>query len=262
MSGQRSQHVSVMLEEVVAWLRPALGGVFVDGTLGGGGHTRRLAEAVGAPGQVVAVDRDPAAIAAAEHRLAGLPILVVHASFAELPVVLKQLEIEAVDGVLLDLGMSSDQLADTNRGFRFDAPAPLDLRFDPTQGEPAHRLLARLSERHLADLLYAYAEERHSRRIARRIVARRRTEPVESAADLSELVRRCIPKSRKKFIRPPARFKHCGLRSTKNSRRWKLPFATSPTCSSRVEGWRSSAFTRSKTVASKMRFGTTRGWTS
>jgi len=117
-----------------------------------------------------ALDRDPAAIAAAEANLAGLPVVVSHASFADLPEVLEQLEIPAVNGVLLDLGLSSDQLADPERGFSFTSQGALDLRFDPTAGEPAWRLLNRLSAEHLADLIYAYGEERYSRQVARAIV--------------------------------------------------------------------------------------------
>lgn len=196
MSDPLPTHVPVMLDEVVHWLDPRPGAVIVDGTLGGGGHTRALAERVGPGGRIIALDRDPAAVEAAERNLAGLPVEVAQANFCELPEVLEQLEIGAVDGVLLDLGMSSDQLADHSRGFSFGAEGPLDLRFDPTRGEPAHRLLGRLSAEHLANLIYQYGQERYSRRIARAIVATRRQTPIETAADLAELVRRYVPRSR------------------------------------------------------------------
>lgn len=189
-------HVPVMSAEVVHWLQPRPGGVFVDGTLGGGGHTRALAEQVGASGRVIALDRDPAAVAAAESNLAGLPVELVETNFSDIPEVLEQLEVAAVDGVLLDLGLSSDQLADPQRGFSFSMDGPLDLRFDPTTGEPAARLVNRMSVEHLASLIYRYGEERHSRRIARAIERRRRERPIESAAELAELVRRCVPTSR------------------------------------------------------------------
>jgi 16S rRNA (cytosine1402-N4)-methyltransferase len=188
-------HVSVMLDEVVGWLAPRPGMTLVDGTLGAGGHTRALAERVSPDGQVLAFDRDPAALAAAEQSLRGLPIKLVHADFAELAEVLAQLRIPAVDGVVLDLGLSSDQLADQQRGFSFDAEGPLDLRFDPTTGEPGWKLLERLPEKDLADLIYRYGEERCSRRIARRIVDRRETNPVRTAAELARLVRSCVPRS-------------------------------------------------------------------
>ena len=147
-------HVPVMLDEVVRWLDPRDRMVLVDGTTGGGGHTRALADRVGPSGVVIAMDRDPAAITAAERNLAGMPVKLVHANYCDLPEVLEQLEISAVDGVLLDLGLSSDQLADERRGFSFSAEGPLDLRFDPTAGEPARRLVNRLSAEHLADLIY------------------------------------------------------------------------------------------------------------
>ena len=188
-------HVPVMLDEVVHWLDLHPGGVVVDGTLGSGGHTRALAERVGSEGQVIALDRDPAAVVAAERNLAGLPIRLAHANFCDLPEVLKEIDISGVDGVLLDLGVSSDQLGDPARGFSFTAEGPLDLRFDPNCGEPARRLVNRLSAERLAELIYEYGEERHSRRIAREIVRRRRELPIESAADLADLVRRCVPRT-------------------------------------------------------------------
>ncbi|MCH8923945.1 MAG: 16S rRNA (cytosine(1402)-N(4))-methyltransferase RsmH [Planctomycetes bacterium] len=189
-------HVPVMLDEVIEWLAPRPGQIIVDGTLGAGGHARRLAEKVSPSGFVLAIDRDPAAIAAAEQTLVGLAIKLVKASFCESGEILEQLEITAVDGIVLDLGLSSDQLADAERGFSFDASGELDLRFDPTVGEPAWRLIEKLGEAQLADLIYKYGEERHSRRIARALVACRRTEPVRTARQLAEVVRRSVPRGR------------------------------------------------------------------
>ena len=199
-------HVPVMLEEVLSALDPMPGQDFVDGTLGGGGHTAALAARVAPGGQVLAMDRDPAAIAAAEPILAGLPIRLAQANFCDLPEVLPHVGMGHVNGILLDLGLSSDQLADTNRGFSFHADGPLDLRFDPTEGEPAWRLLMRLRDSTLADLLFELGEERYSRRIARAIVARREKQPVRTAADLAELVRRCYPRgARRERIDPATR---------------------------------------------------------
>lgn len=189
-------HVPVMLAEVLAALRPAEGGVFVDGTLGGGGHTRALAERVGRNGRVIGVDLDPAAVRRAEQTLAGMPVSVVAATYADIPEILHELKIAAVDGVLLDLGLSSDQLNDSGRGFSFHSEGELDLRYDAENGEPAWRMLARLSEEHLADVIYHYGEERFSRRIARRIVEQRRTAPIRTASQLASLVRSCVPRSR------------------------------------------------------------------
>jgi 16S rRNA (cytosine1402-N4)-methyltransferase len=190
------EHVPVLLAEVVAWLAPMPGQTIVDGTLGAGGHTRAIAAAVGEYGSVIALDRDPAALAAAECTLAGLPVKLAHSSFSDLPEVLHEIGIEHVDGMLLDLGLSSDQLADETRGFSFHSTGPLDLRFDPTRGEPAARLVNRLGEQHLADLIYEYGEERYSRRIASAIVERRREREISSAADLAEIVRRAIPRGK------------------------------------------------------------------
>ena len=189
-----TRHESVLLSEAIEWLAPRQGGIYVDGTLGGGGHTQALAERVGASGRVIALDSDPAALAAAEQRLTGMPVTLVESNFSDLPEVLKQLDIPLVDGVLLDLGLSSDQLGDESRGFSFDAGGPLDLRFNPNEGEPASRLVNRLSAEHLADLIYNYGEERLSRRIARAIVEARRENPIETSAELARIVRRAMPR--------------------------------------------------------------------
>ncbi len=199
------QHIPVLVEEVLQWLKPTAGATFVDGTLGGGGHTRRLAEVVGSSGLVVALDRDPAAIEAAEHNLRGLPIKLVQSNYADLPEILKQLEIPAVDGILVDLGLSSDQLGDAARGFSFDVDGPLDLRFNPDEGKAAWRILQTASQQHLADLIYQYGEERYSRRIARAIVGQRRGEPVRTARQLAELVRKCVPRGRRQNLDPATR---------------------------------------------------------
>ena len=195
MTDPSPAHVPVMLDQVVHWLDPRPGTVIVDGTLGGGGHTRALVERVGPAGLVIALDRDPAAIAAAERNLAGTPVKLAQANFCDLPEVLEQLDVPAVEGAVLDLGVSSDQLADEERGFSFSSPGPLDLRFDPLSGEPARGLVNRLSVERLAELIHRYGEERYSRRIARAIVERRRKKPIETAVELAELVRRCVPRT-------------------------------------------------------------------
>lgn len=193
MSESSSVHVPVLLEEVIQWLSPRSGAVLVDGTLGGGGHTRALAEKVGPNGLVVGIDRDHAAIEAAERSLDGLPVELVQANYCDLPEILDQLNIDAVDGVVLDLGLSSDQLADMDRGFSFSAAGPLDLRYDTLSGESAHKLVNRLSEEHLTQIFSTFGEERYSRRIARAIVTQRRRQPIETARELAELIRRSVP---------------------------------------------------------------------
>ena len=205
MTPPYTQHVPVLAREVIEWLRPTAGQTMVDGTLGGGGHARLLAAAVGPNGLVIALDRDPAAVQRTTEELHGLPLRTLHANYSDLPEVLEQLEVTAVDGMLLDLGLSSDQLADDNRGFSFQSHGSLDLRFDPSRGEPAWKLLERLSAEHLADLIYKFGEERYSRRIARRIVEVRRRSPVQAASELAELIRQTVPRSHDERIDPATR---------------------------------------------------------
>lgn len=200
-----TQHVPVLADQVMTWLRPSVGQRVVDGTLGGGGHARLLAQAVGPTGQVIALDRDPEAVQAVAERLRGLPVRAVQANYADLPEVLSELDEPAVDAILLDLGVSSDQLADERRGFSFHSTGPLDLRIDPTGGEPAWKLVERLSAEHLANIIYRYGEERYSRRIARRIVESRRERPIKTAEDLARLVRGAVPKSKRERIDPATR---------------------------------------------------------
>ncbi len=144
-------------------------------------------------GLVVGIDRDPAAIDRLSEQLKGLPVAVACASYTETPNILEQLSVKKVDAILLDLGLSSDQLADASRGFSFQHDGPLDLRFNPLEGEPAWRLVQRLSAERLADLIYEFGEERHSRRIARAIVRARTEQPIRTAAALAAIVRRAVP---------------------------------------------------------------------
>lgn len=202
---QPTIHVPVLAEEVMQWLAPKPGQILVDGTLGGGGHTRLLAEQVGPGGYVLALDRDPVAIQRAEKSLSGLPVKLAQANFSSLPDVLNELSIAQIDGILLDLGLSSDQLNESARGFSYEASGALDLRFDPDAGEPAWRLLERLPAEELADIIYQFGEERFSRRIARRIVEARQTHPIRQASELSQLVRSCVPRAKHHKIDPATR---------------------------------------------------------
>lgn len=195
MTEPSSQHVPVLVDEVLRLLDPQPGQTIIDGTLGGGGHTRRLAERVGPTGRVVSLDRDRAAVETALRELVDLPATPVWADYRNLRHVLDDLQLDRVDGVLIDIGLSSDQLADAARGFSFESDGPLDLRFDVTEGKPAADLVNRLAEQDLADLIYRYGEERLSRRIARAIVAKRRDQPIATAAELAEIVRRSVPPS-------------------------------------------------------------------
>ncbi len=186
-------HRPVLLEEVVSWLAPEEGSVLVDGTVGAGGHASALAKLVGSTGRLIGLDRDPEMLAMAEKAVEGLPVTLVNASYADLGDVLDRLEIEGVDGIVLDLGLSSDQLAWSHRGFSFAEDGPLDMRFDPRTRESAADLVNDLDEKELADLIFEYGEERHSRRIARRIVEARRVEPIVTTARLAEVVRKGVP---------------------------------------------------------------------
>jgi 16S rRNA (cytosine1402-N4)-methyltransferase len=197
--------VPVLAADVNEWLRPQPGQTIVDGTLGGGGHARLLAQAVGRDGLLIGLDRDPHAVEAAARALADLPVRAVHANYADLPEVLDDLGIMVVDAIVLDLGLSSDQLADEERGFSFHAAGPLDLRFDRSRGEPAWKLLERLSAEHLADLIYQYGEERYSRRIARTVVDARSAGPVRTAEQLAKLVRAVVPRGKGERTDPATR---------------------------------------------------------
>jgi 16S rRNA (cytosine1402-N4)-methyltransferase len=200
-----SVHVAVLMNEVVEALQVQPGSLLVDGTLGGGGHTARLLELVGGSGRVIALDRDPVAVAETTARISDPRLTAIVGNYADLPEILQSLEITQVDGILLDLGLSSDQLADRERGFSYQSSGPLDLRFNPLIGEPASRLINRLGEKHLADLIYEFGEERFSRRIARKIVELRRTERIETADYLARVVRSCVPRSKNHSIDPATR---------------------------------------------------------
>ena len=195
-----SIHTSVLPAEVMSFLAVKPGMRVIDGTLGGGGHTRLLAEAVGPTGLVIAIDRDPVAIDRGAAELAGLPVRFAQANYCDIPEVLDALSIDTVDGVLLDIGLSSDQLADETRGFSFDSDGPLDLRFDPTEGEPAWRIVNRMKPESLADIIFEYGEERYSRRIARKIASVREKQPIRSAREFARLVTSAIPRQT-----PPSR---------------------------------------------------------
>ena len=186
-------HRSVLLNEVVSALVPRAGSVIVDGTAGAGGHTAALAKQVGTTGRVIGLDRDPEMLKLAAVATEGLPVTLVNASYSELSMVLKSLEIETVDGIVLDLGLSSDQLQWEQRGFSFARDGPLDMRYDPETPDTAADLIRSLSAEELADLFYEYGEERHSRRVARRIVEARKVEPIVTTGQLAAIVRRAIP---------------------------------------------------------------------
>jgi 16S rRNA (cytosine1402-N4)-methyltransferase len=202
--GPAPRHVPVLPAQVLHLLAPAPGQLIVDATVGLGGHSRLLADLLGPAGRLVGLDQDAAMLELARPHLAGPNVTLVHASFARLGGVLRDLGLGPVDGVLADLGVCSAQLDDPARGFSFSAAGPLDMRMNPDEAETARDLLLRLNERDLADLIYTYGEERFSRRIARRIVEARRRAPLDTTEELADLVRRCVPRPRRKpGQRPP-----------------------------------------------------------
>jgi 16S rRNA (cytosine1402-N4)-methyltransferase len=195
-----SLHQPVLVNEIVAWLTPheGAGSIIVDGTVGGGGHTMALVRRLGAGGRLIGLDRDPAMLELADQAVKGaglvLPVTLVHRAYREIRTVLGELGINQVQGVLLDLGLSSDQLAWRTRGFSFAADGPLDMRFDPGEAAPsAADLVNQMRETDLAQLFFELGEERFSRRIARRIVEDRKAGPIQTTGQLAELVRRAIP---------------------------------------------------------------------
>ncbi len=180
-------HVPVMPAEVLQYLQPRPGGVYVDCTVGAGGHSRLIAEAIAPGGRLIGFDRDPHALELAAPRLQmpGVQADLVHAGYADIREQLSRLGIDRVDGLMADLGVSSMQLDQPERGFSFSAEGPLDMRMDPTQELTAEQVVNQMSERELADLIFQFGEERRSRRIARAIVSSR---PLRSTAQLAELI--------------------------------------------------------------------------
>jgi len=185
--GQEAGHVPVLLKEAIEFLAVKPGGLYVDATVGLGGHAYEVARRLGRLGRLIGLDKDPAALARASARLAQLgddapQIELAHSSFAELA---SRVEGGSADGILADLGVSSLQFDDAARGFSFRADAPLDMRMDPLSGQTAAQVVNQLSERELADLIYEFGEERRSRRIARAIC---RARPIRSTQHLAEVV--------------------------------------------------------------------------
>ncbi len=198
-------HEPVMVAEVLEHLVPARGGVFVDCTVGLGGHARALLEA--GASRLIGLDRDPAALEHARAALAGYAdrVELVHGDYRSVTPVLEARGIAAVDGVLADLGVSSMQLDAPGRGFSFRRDEPLDMRMDTSSGETAGEWIAGVDERTLADVIYQFGEERHSRRVARSIVEARTRAPIETTGQLADIVRRAIPRKGYSRIDPATR---------------------------------------------------------
>lgn len=199
-------HIPVMLREVLESLSPADGEVYVDCTLGAGGYTRAILEA-SPTCRVVALDRDETALELAATWKGSYQdrLILCHGSFSDLGDHLRRVGVDTVDGVVLDLGVSSMQLDQAERGFSFRLNGPLDMRMDRSSSETAADLVAKLPEKELADILYRYGEERHSRRIAAAIVRARAARKIATTGELAELIRSVIPVSPKNKIDPATR---------------------------------------------------------
>jgi 16S rRNA (cytosine1402-N4)-methyltransferase len=194
------KHIPVLFSETMQSLALSPQGVYVDGTLGGGGHSEGILERTAPGGVVIGIDQDDEALKAAGDRLEkyGQRFIAVKSNFADIDEVLADLQIDSVDGVLLDIGVSSYQLDAPERGFSYMNDGALDMRMDRLGDRTAADLLAELSEEELANIIYKYGEERFSRRIARRIVERRAQEPIVSTLQLAEIVRSAIPADKRR----------------------------------------------------------------
>ena len=200
-------HEPVLLAEVLQWMNVRENGVYVDGTLGGGGHSGAMLEASGGTATLYGIDRDENAIAAATARLEQYPgFHAIHGNFHDAKALLSQAGAPPLDGALLDLGVSSPQLDQAERGFSYHEDAPLDMRMDRSQGMTAADLLAEVSEGELTRILREYGEEKWAARIARFVVERRQTQPLRTTQDLVRVVDAAIPKAvRRKDDGHPAR---------------------------------------------------------
>ncbi|MGN0584273.1 MAG: 16S rRNA (cytosine(1402)-N(4))-methyltransferase RsmH [Ruminococcus sp.] len=185
-------HIPVLLEEVLSGLDIKPDGVYVDGTVGGAGHSKEIAKRLSDKGLLIGLDRDPDAVTVSTERLKGLPARVFHCNYDEMQRVLHELEIEVADGILLDLGVSSHQLDTGERGFSYHVDAPLDMRMSQS-GFSAADLVNTWPESEIAKILFEYGEEKFARSIARKIVEAREKSPVKTTLELAELVKSGVP---------------------------------------------------------------------
>ena len=210
-------HRSVLLDESIEALNIRPDGIYVDGTLGGGGHSEAICRRLGNGGRLIGIDRDETALAAASERLAGFGCFTaVHGNFRDAASLLRGMGIEKADGMLFDLGVSSPQLDEASRGFSYMADAPLDMRMDAGSGATAAQLIAEADEEELARIFFQYGEERYSRRIASAIVKRRAEDPVETTGQLVEIIRSAMPAAALREKQHPAKRVFQALRSAVN----------------------------------------------
>src|SRR5438270_2904380 len=193
----QTQHVPVMLEEVLRFLQPKPGASYIDGTLGGGSHTEAILERTAPDGKVLGIDTDVQALARVRERLAQSVssgrLVLAHGNFAELARIVNEAGFMSIQGILLDLGFSSHQMDNPERGFSFSVDGPLDMRLDQSEGMSAADLVNSASEQELADIIWRYGEEKRSRQIARRIVHERTKGAITRTAQLAKLAAAGVP---------------------------------------------------------------------
>ena len=199
-------HISVLLEECLDGLNIKPDGIYVDGTLGGAGHSAQIAKRL-TTGRLIGIDRDPVAFSAAKERLAPYEknVTLVHSNFCEIANVLKELGISGVDGILLDLGVSSPQLDDSSRGFSYMADAPLDMRMNSQDALTAKQIVNTWSQDELKYILYTYGEERYAPQIAAAICRRREEKPIETTLELVDVIRSAMPPAALREKQHPAK---------------------------------------------------------
>lgn len=197
------KHIPVLFHETVDSLQIKPDGIYVDGTVGGAGHSREIASRL-TTGRLIALDQDPEAVAVATERLKGLPATVVRSNFKDMDKVLCDLGIDKVDGILMDLGVSSYQLDNGDRGFSYHKDAPLDMRMSG-EGITAAELVNTLSEDELSDVFFRYGEEKFSKRIAARIVRERTSHPINTTTELAELIAGAVPAAARRDGHPARR---------------------------------------------------------
>ncbi len=197
------KHISVLLSETIGSLNIKPDGIYVDGTAGGAGHSREIAKRLN-KGRLIALDRDPEAVEVAKERLKDYPATVINSNFKDMDKVLSELGIDKVDGILLDLGVSSYQLDNAERGFSYHKDAPLDMRMSKS-GITAKELVNNLSAEQLTDIFYRYGEEKFSRRIAERIVKEREISPIETTLRLAEIIAAAVPAAARRDGHPARR---------------------------------------------------------
>ena len=199
-------HVSVLLDECIEGLNIRPEGIYVDGTLGGAGHSSEIVKRL-TTGRLIGIDRDPVALKAAGERLAPYAdrVTLVHSNFCEIKQVLRDLNIEGVDGILLDLGVSSPQLDDGSRGFSYMADAPLDMRMNSGDSLSADTIVNTWSQEELTRILYDYGEERYAPRIAAAICRRRETAPIRTTLELVDVIRSAMPAAALREKQHPAK---------------------------------------------------------